>query len=47
MRGGGYRKTMGSLTRANAARAKGAAGGAKPNTLKSQQLGGAGLGERL
>jgi hypothetical protein len=42
----GKREDMGSLTRANAARTKGGAA-AKPNTIKSQQLGDVGLGERL
>ncbi len=37
---------MGSITRANAARNAGKAG-AKPNTVKEQQLGQAGLGEKL
>ena len=49
MRGGGtIRHTMGSLTRANAARAasKGAAA-PKPNTTKGQQVGEASLAEKL
>lgn len=38
---------MGSLTRANAARAAKGAGAAKPNTTKDRQMGDASLGERL
>lgn len=38
---------MGSLTRANAARAAKGAGAAKPNTIKDRQMGDASLGERL
>ncbi|MBX9706467.1 MAG: hypothetical protein K2X61_00870 [Caulobacteraceae bacterium] len=38
---------MGSLTRANAARAAKGAGATKPNTTKDRQMGDASLGERL